>query len=248
MCSAAAARVASLEDSKAKSKSESESKSKSKSKSQAQSNAGVGLLASNPRPYLGAFTQASVSVLRHLAGLPPAADASAAAVRAISPSSASASANADESAHLSAAPYAFTAADELESVVHSMFTLIHPQLIRDALGEWMQRCPRSRAHAAALSAFWQQSMRAGAWRDAVDAARRVDYAACAEALCRVLPGGVFWHDGDEDEDEEDEDEDEDEDGGSRAAEWGGASEAEWAAASIAAIGEEQRALFPALFQ
>ncbi len=231
MCRAVAARMTTPQNSEAK------SKLKSKSKSQAQSHVGVGLLVSDPLPYLGAFTQASVSVLNHLAGLPATADASI--IGAISPSSACASASVsasarmslDDSSHLSAAPYAFTAADELESVVHTLFTLIHPQLIRDALAEWIQRCPRSRAHAAALASFWQQSMRAGAWRDAVDAARRVDYAAVAETLCRVLPGDVFWHDDD----------------GNRA-EWGGASEVEWAAASIAAIGEEQRALFPGWFQ
>lgn len=218
-------------------------KSKPNPKSQSQASADVGPFATQPLPYSGAFTQASVSVLRHLAGL-PATSASATTASAIAParaiirdeSSGDVSVEVNPaSARLSSAPYAFTAADELESVVHTVFTLIHPKLIGDALADWEQRCPRSRAHATALAAFWQHSMRAGAWREAVDAAHRVDYAAVAAALCRVLPGDIFWS-GD--------------DGGASTsrAEWGGESEDAWAAAEIAAIGRDQRSLFPGLFQ
>jgi hypothetical protein len=104
--------------------------------------------------YNGAFRQASVAVLRHLASHGPA-------------------------------PYRFSVADELESVVHTVFSWIFPDLVAESL-ESLD--PLAAGDAATAATCWEHWMSAGVWRKAVRAAQRGSYVDVAKLLCLVLPG------------------------------------------------------------
>jgi serine/threonine protein kinase len=104
--------------------------------------------------YAGAFRQASTSILRHIGH-----------------------------GNANSGLYLFTAADDLECFVHTIFSIMFPRLVSCELDQ----LEHTSGGALMAAQFWDESLNNEVWSQAVRAARACEYDTLSGLLCSFLP-------------------------------------------------------------